>query len=373
MTPLRKKVIIGGDFNCPLNPVYDKKGGNLNQRKSVVEYIDCLQNELDLVDIWRIKNPNTKSYTWSQKFPTIFCRLDYWLISNNLYDLVKSTDIIPAIRTDHDAITLDIEELETELQGSGYWKMNCSLLADEEYVNSVTEMIPIWTAQGRKVLSDDRTIWDWIKYNIKTHAIAHSKKRAKERDDKEKCLQKELNRAKEALEKNPSDSNTCRYYASREKLETFYEEKTKGIIIRARVRWHEHGEKSTKYFLNLEKRNHVKKHIRKLYIKGAINTDPVDILKEQERFYHNLYKTDNTDPDIDTKRSTFLSELNIPKPSEQQKISCEGKISSEECFRVLDIFHNNKTPGNDGIPIEFYKKFWPLISDSFIRWVNEEL
>lgn len=368
---LRKKGIIGGDFNCPLNPVYDKKGGNLNQRKSVVECIDCLQNELDLVDIWRIKNPNTKSYTWSQKFPTIFCRLDYWLISNNLYDLVKSTDIIPAIRTDHDAITLDIEELETELQGSGYWKMNCSLLADEEYVNSVTEMIPIWTAQGRKVLSDDRTIWDWIKYNIKTHAIAHSKKRAKERDDKEKCLQKELNRAKEALEKYPSDSNTCRYYASREKLETFYEEKTKGIIIRARVRWHEHGEKSTKYFLNLEKRNHVKKHIRKLYIKGAINTDPVDILKEQERFYHNLYKTDNTDPDIDTKRSTFLSELNIPKPSEQQKISCEGKISSEECFRVLDIFHNNKTPGNDGIPIEFYKKFWPLISDSFIRWVNE--
>lgn len=150
-----EKVIMGGDFNCPLNPAYDKKGGNLNQRKSVVECIDCLQNELDLVDIWRIKDPNTKSYTWSQNSPKIFCRLDYWLISNNLNDLVKSTGIIPAIRTDHDAITLDIEELETELKGSGYWKMNCSLLVDEEYVNSVTEMIPIWTAEGRKVLSDD--------------------------------------------------------------------------------------------------------------------------------------------------------------------------------------------------------------------------
>ena len=66
----------------------------------------------------QIKNPNTKSFTWSQKSPRIFCRLDYWLISNNLNDLVKSTDIIPAIRTDHDAITLDIEELETELKGS---------------------------------------------------------------------------------------------------------------------------------------------------------------------------------------------------------------------------------------------------------------
>lgn len=49
------------------------------------------------------------------------------------------------------------------------------------------------------------------------------------------------------------------FNAAQENLETFYEDKTKGIIIRARARWHEHGEKSTKYFLNLEKRNHIKK------------------------------------------------------------------------------------------------------------------
>ena len=42
--------------------------------------------------------------------------------------------------------------------------------------------------------------------------------------------------------------------------------KVEGIIIRARARWHEHGEKNSKYFLNFEKRNHIKKHIRKLYI-----------------------------------------------------------------------------------------------------------
>ena len=35
-----------------------------------------------------------KSFTWSQKSPKIFCRLGYWLISNNLQDLVISTDII---------------------------------------------------------------------------------------------------------------------------------------------------------------------------------------------------------------------------------------------------------------------------------------
>lgn len=63
---------------------------------------------------------------------------------------MKSTDIIPAIRTDHDAISIEIGKLDNELKGPGHWKMNCSLLTDEEYVNNVTEMIPIWAAEGRK-------------------------------------------------------------------------------------------------------------------------------------------------------------------------------------------------------------------------------
>ena len=68
-------------------------------------------------------------------------------------------------------------------------------------------------------------------------------------------------------------------------MELFYEEKVKGIIIRARARWHEQGEKSTKYFLNLEKRNHIKKHMGKLNINGLVTTDPFNILSEQRRFH----------------------------------------------------------------------------------------
>ena len=63
---------------------------------------------------------------------------------------MTTTDIIPAIRTDHDAISLEMGELENELRGPSYWKMNCSLLADEEYINSVTKLIPIWAAEGTK-------------------------------------------------------------------------------------------------------------------------------------------------------------------------------------------------------------------------------
>ena len=59
----KENIIIGGDFNCPLNPSLDKKGGTMLLRKSVIETIDCLRDELDLVDIWRMKNPSSKGFT----------------------------------------------------------------------------------------------------------------------------------------------------------------------------------------------------------------------------------------------------------------------------------------------------------------------
>ena len=117
------KIIVGGDFNCPLNPVLDKRGGLLITRKQV-ECIEELQKICNLHDIWRIKNPNTRSYTWSQKSPFIFCRLVYWLISDALQDRVKDVDIKAAIKTDHSAIVLHLQDLEEVKRGPGIWKMN---------------------------------------------------------------------------------------------------------------------------------------------------------------------------------------------------------------------------------------------------------
>ena len=79
----------------------------------------------------------------------ILCRLDFWLISNNLQDLVTTTDIIPTIKTDHAAISIEFSISEEHVKGPGHWKMNCSLLDDEDYVGYVTAKIPIWLIEGK--------------------------------------------------------------------------------------------------------------------------------------------------------------------------------------------------------------------------------
>ena len=43
------------------------------------------------------------------------------------------------------------------------------------------------------------------------------------------------------------------YKVSKQQLDAIYEEKAKGMIIRSKCNWFEHGKKSTKFFLNYEK------------------------------------------------------------------------------------------------------------------------
>ena len=49
---------------------------------------------------------------------------------------------------------------------------------------------------------------------------------------------------------------------------------------------------------------------------------------------------------------------------------CEGKIEYNECFNVLQTFQKNKTPGNDGLTIEFYVAFWSLIGRPLVDCIN---
>ena len=60
----------------------------------------------------------------------------------------------------------------------------------------------------------------------------------------------------------------------------------------------------------------------------------------------------------------------IPKLNDEQHDLCEGQLTYAECYKVLSTFENNKTPGNDGLTIEFYKFFWPEIGTLFVDLLN---
>ena len=136
----------------------------------------------------------------SQTAPFIICRLDYWLISTAFQDRVNVVGIKAAIKTDHSAISLHLAYSKPYRRGPGLWKMNTSLLTDENYLVEMEDNLQLWKSESSQ-FQDLRVGWDWIKYNIR-RSIEYSKKQAKVKREKEETLKANLYKAQLLFHQN---------------------------------------------------------------------------------------------------------------------------------------------------------------------------
>ena len=128
-----KTFIIGGDFNTVINEKIDKRNGRAYSHKLCRKKINDMIESFNLIDIWRDMHPNTRQYTLhSSHKPTIFCRLDYFLISDNLKNSAVSCNHNISYKSDHSPVSLKINFLKLT-RGPGYFKLNNSLLLETEY------------------------------------------------------------------------------------------------------------------------------------------------------------------------------------------------------------------------------------------------
>ena len=101
-------LILAGDWNLVLDPTIDycnyKRTNNVKAQEKMEEIIadHCL------VDIWRKLNPQLRRYIWRRTNPFQQSRLDFFLISENLCNTVRDTDITPGYRTDHSMLTPEL-------------------------------------------------------------------------------------------------------------------------------------------------------------------------------------------------------------------------------------------------------------------------
>ena len=109
---------------------------------------------------------------------------------------------------------------------------------------------------------DDQMKWELLKRENRRFTIDFCKLYAKKQ--RQEILKLESNL--KFFETHQNYDSSDEYISCKNKLDLIYEEKAKGIKIRSRCDWYEYGEKSTKFFLNLEKYHATQSHIRSILI-----------------------------------------------------------------------------------------------------------
>ena len=204
--------------------------------------------------------------------------------------------------------------------------------------------------------------------------IPYAKNKAKKGRRKETNIQKRMEEL-DSLMSNLANTDyiihqlKAEYTTLKEDLCLIYENKAKGAIIRSKTKWIEQGEKPTKYFFNLEKRNYNRKTIKSLKrADGELITDELEILKDIELYYGNLYSSV-----IDRENDLFeefFGNLEIPKLEDTVRDELEGEITLKECQDILCTFKREKSPGDDGFTWEFYNCFFDLLGRDLVDSFN---
>ena len=352
--------IIVGDFNLTLEVELDRKNTYNNNNRSLVVIEDII-DEFKLVDVWRVQNGDKREYSWF-KAGNInkASRLDFALVSAGIDQRVKSPTYLAGVLSDHRPLYF-LVELDQNERGSGYWKFNTSYLQNISFVQEMN----IELECINKLVEEKCPLeaWETMKKRIKKKAVEFARKHTSE----EKIIIANLcEKVNEYQAKLPLDHAQQELYENTKlDLEEKLLEQAKAMLFRSKARWHELGEKNTKYFFNLEKTRYNAKTCFKL-IDSEENeiVETQRILNYQKDFYGKLYQED-----INVKFNLTNSTL-VTVPEEVKQMQ-ELQITKEDLERAIKGMANGKTPGFDGIPVDFYKVFWAKMCPMFCSMCEE--
>ena len=96
-------------------------------------------------------------------------------------------------------------------------------------------------------------------------------------------------------------------------------------------------------------------------------------MEEINLFYQSLYTQQCDSTQLDNKIDNFLDSIEFPQLTEVDKYSLDKPISKQEIYDTLISIEHNKSPGLDGLPVEFYIVFWKDISDMLLDSFNFSL
>ena len=92
-------------------------------------------------------------------------------------------------------------------------------------------------------------------------------------------------------------------------------------------------------------------------------------MAEVKSFYSQLFQNqDNKINEVDLK--DLLKGIETRKLTGLQAKALEGELKLEELTKTLKNMQNNKTPGIDGFPAEFFKVFWTKLGKWVLRALN---
>ena len=352
--------IIIGDFNFIENELDKAKGMDPRDRNMNKEWIK-VKSHAQIEDPMRVQYPKKKVYSFVG--PMGKSRGDRLYVNEELTHLITNyTYEMTPFNGAHKILRFRLANQQP--RGAGIWKLNTSILNDPLYSNLVEDTI---SNTDRLNVGDPRVWWEIFLNAIKCKTVTYCKtKKAVERSVINK-LKADLRLYEKIPFKTMTKGMQEHYVYLKEKYRAVEEVEVEGYRVRTRnLPKYEPNEPNIAFYAKLEQRCAKRSTIGNLMDQeGNVTSDPNSLKETITQYYTKLYSPSPIDP---RSQDTLLKNVNKHITVEQRDM-LDAEITDQELQQAVNDLNNEKSPGIDGLPAEFYKKFWTLLKDKYKTFI----
>ena len=360
-----ENIIIIGDFNF-VTSVLDRNTNQLNAIDNLATSIwSEFQENSGIIDSFRITNPKRRLYTYYHTDNRSKSRIDRIYLGKEIASRAEASNFEVTNHSDHKIVRLRIgNQVE---RGSGSWIFNNSLLNDPIFVEKMKKEIR--ESEGIKNTYVSKCdYWDYLKMNMQSISIMYSSEKAQ----KEKYDLYKINNELEKLEQIPAnlltDYSKSKIIDSRNKIADYEKEKIEGMKLRAKLPTYDFGEPNIAYLAKLEKLSGERNTIYSLKDEGGnLREGKNNLLEIIETFYKKLYTKEHED---EREQDKFLEGI-ITQITDDNLINTERVLEEGELYESLKGLQKNKSPGYDGLTVEYFLFFWNELKQHYLDCITE--
>lgn len=347
-------LICGGDFNIVLNQNLDTTSTRKNKRQ-LAKFVKLSLEEMGMIDIWRSINPTKKDFTHYSVTHRVYSRIDYFLINKGDRYRVEECTIKSADLSDHNAVYLQIHLNARKKQT--IWRLNVGILNNKEIVEDMKKEIRQYVDENNDGEVQPTMVWDALKAVVRGKLIARTTALKKARLTTYKNQTERLRELEQQHQITKEQRVYQQILETKTKINDILLDETGKKCLYLKQSYYEMGPRSTKLLAKRIKKQQAENTIHKIRDPTIqkITYDPEHIEKVFQTYYENLY----TQPPAadESEMEAFLNQLDLPSIGTSQNDILTADITLEEINEAINLLKNNKSPGSDGYPAEWYKMF----------------
>jgi len=361
-------VVIGGDWNCTINfTIYRITEEPHIQSSSA---LSKLIQDFQLFDMWRIKHPNDRQYTWIKAFNNRVsaARLDRFYVSKAFNSRVIECCICPVGFSDHPLIIVTMNMSNTPRK-SVYWHFKVKLLQDAMFCENFVFFWDEWKKE-KSSFENLKQWWDVGKTQIKNFCQQYTANCSSRIKNVIKTLEKQINLMELQLVDAHNSTLCNNLQMKKRELGLVLNEKVKGALIRSCFMSLAEMDAPTSFFFNLEYKAAQQKQMPCLKLPdGRITSKTVEMRNHAVEFYSRLYAAENCES------SDCMTQLlqGLPQLDSGSKTVLDDGITFREVTAAVGQLNSGQSPGIDGLPADFYKRFWNCIGHDYYDVLCESI